>query len=326
MMKVSVHDFQQEVACVYNGEKYSVRDNGAVFRKRRLGNRKRPLDEKWTFGNPCDHSGYMKLSAVVVHRVVATAFHGESPSEGHVVDHIDTNRRNNRPGNLRWVTRLENILLNPATQKKILAAYGSIDAFFENPQKPEIPSLLGQYDWMRTVSKEEALASRERMEKWAESDKLPNGGAFGEWLFDTNNQILEPQLESQDIDSLTPGAIQRRWKWPCEFPACPNEVKGDALLEYKQQLTSGTVFSRNEYRDSHIISAEISHVYSALVVLCELGADVVKPWANSRVTIENGKFCHENLGSCFTLEGANKQHCQALGIPWEGGDTFDDFA
>ena len=137
---------------------------------------------------------------------------------------------------------------------------------------------------------------------------------------------FEPQLENGDIDSLTPGAIQRRWKWPCEFPACPQEVNDDALLEYQQQLTSGAVFSRNEYRDSHIISAEISHVNSALVALCELGTDAVKPWANSRVTIEDGTFCHENLGSRFTLEGAKKQHCLALGLPWEGGDTFDDFA
>jgi len=326
MIKVSVHDFQQEVECVYGGEKYLVRDNGAVYRKRRPGKRKRPLDETWTFGNPCDHHGYMKMSEVPVHRAVTTAYHGEPPTNEHVVDHIDTNRRNNRPENLRWVTRAENILLNPATRKKVIAAYGSIEAFFENPQKPDIPRLLGQFDWMRTVSKEEAHASRERLEKWAASDKPLKGGVFGEYLFATNSQILEPQLESQDVDSLTPGAIQRRWKWPCEFPACPKEVKDDALLEYQQRLVSGTVFSRNEYRDSHVVSSEISKVDSALIVLCELGTDELKPWANARVTMENGKFCHENLTSCFTLEGAKKQHCLALGIPWEGGDTFDDYA
>lgn len=326
MTKARVHDFEQVADCIYRGDKYSVRDNGAVFRKSRLGKRKRPLDEKWTFGNPCDHNGYMMLSSAVVHRIVATAFHGAPPSERHVVDHVDTNRRNNRVDNLRWVTRLENILLNPATHKRIVAAYGSIEAFFANPQKPEIPRLLGQYDWMRTVSKEEARASRERMQNWAESDKLPRGGKFGEWLFATKDQILEPQYESQDIDSLTPGAIQRKWKWPCEFPACPEEVEHNALFEYQQCLTPGAVFSRNEYRDSHTISAEISQVDSALIVLCELGNHAVKPWANSRVTIESGKFCHENLGSCFSLEGAEKQFCLALGLPWEGGDSIDDYA
>jgi hypothetical protein len=221
---------------------------------------------------------------------------------------------------------LENILLNPATHKKILAAYGSIEAFFANPQEPEIPRFLGQYDWMRAVSREEALASRKRMEKWASSDKRLRGGSFGEWLFATENQVSERELEAQDVGSLTTGAIQRRWKTPCEFPACPDEAKDDALLEYKKQLTSGAVFSRNEYRDSRTVSAEISQADSALIVLCDLGPDSVKPWANSRVTIENGKFCHENLGSCFTLEGARKRHCLALGIPWDGGDSIDDYA
>ena len=50
---------------------------------------------------------------------MATAFHGEPPTKEHVVDHIDTNKQNNRPENLRWVTRLENILLNPITAKRI---------------------------------------------------------------------------------------------------------------------------------------------------------------------------------------------------------------
>jgi len=325
MAGVNVNIYEREVDCDYRGEKYLVRDNGAVFRKSRPGKRKRPLDEKWTFGNPCDHSGYMKLSNVVAHRIVATAFHGEPPSKAHVVDHIDTNRRNNRPENLRWVTRLENVLLNPSTCKKIIAAYGSIEAFFENPQRPEIPSLLGKYDWMRTVSREEAQVSRQRMERWAKSQTPPKGGAFGEWIFTTYSRISEQRFENQDIDSLTPCAIQGRWTTPCEFPACPSEVTDDALLAYKQQLTPGTVFSHNEYRDSHTISAEISDVDSALIVLCELGTDSIKPWANARVTIENGEFCHENLGSCFTLKGAEKQHRLELGLPWEGGDSIDDY-
>lgn len=323
MTGVSVHDFQRAVSCSYCGDEYLVRDNGAVFRKKRPGKRKRPLDEVWTFGNPCRHSGYMKLSTVVVHRVVAYAFHGNPPSDQHVVDHIDTNRRNNRAENLRWVTRLENILLNPATHKRIVAAYGSVEAFFENPQKPDIPRVLGQYDWMRTVSKEEAEASRKRMEKWARSDKRLRGGSFGEWLFAPEDQAAEPG--PTDVDSLTAGATQRRWKTPCEFPACPDEPRDDALLEYRKELTSGGVFSRNQYGESRALSAEISLDDSALVVLCELKANSIKPWANSRVTIEDGKFCHENLGSCFTLEGAEKQHCLARGLPWEGGDSIDDY-
>ena len=50
-----------------------------------------------------------------------------------MVDHIDSNCRNNRPENLRWLTRLENALKNPATRKKIEYLCGSIEAFLENP-------------------------------------------------------------------------------------------------------------------------------------------------------------------------------------------------
>ena len=53
MIAADVRDFQQEVDCVYDGDEYLVRDNGAVLRKYRPGKRKRPLDDRWTFGNPC---------------------------------------------------------------------------------------------------------------------------------------------------------------------------------------------------------------------------------------------------------------------------------
>jgi hypothetical protein len=70
--------------------------NGAVCRQRRPGERKRPLDNQWTFGVTNDSTGYMHIGIEVVHRIVATAFHGAQPSEKHIVDHVDTNRRNNR--------------------------------------------------------------------------------------------------------------------------------------------------------------------------------------------------------------------------------------
>ncbi|MBD8489191.1 HNH endonuclease [Echinicola sp. CAU 1574] len=65
----------------------------------------------------------MYHSSETVHRIVVTAFHGVQPSESHVIDHIDTNKRNNRLENLRWVTRLENILLNPITLSRIIFNY-----------------------------------------------------------------------------------------------------------------------------------------------------------------------------------------------------------
>lgn len=98
--------------CQYRGETYHVRDNGAVYRCRKANKRKRPLDETWTFGNADSQKGCFTFSSETVHRIVAIAFHGKQPSEKHIVDHIDTNKKNNRPENLRWVTRLENLLFS----------------------------------------------------------------------------------------------------------------------------------------------------------------------------------------------------------------------
>ncbi len=109
-MSVNVEVFNQEVKCVYKEEYYSVRDNGAVLRHSPVNKRARPSDNKWTFGRLNTKTGYLEIASVRIHRIVATAFHGEPATKEHVVDHIDTNKQNNRPDNLRWVTRLENIL------------------------------------------------------------------------------------------------------------------------------------------------------------------------------------------------------------------------
>ena len=96
-----INDFTREVECIYKDERYAVRDNGAVFRYPRDGKRPRKYDNFWTFGKPNIVHGYMEIASVRVHAIVATAFLGPKPTKEHVVDHIDTNRRNNRVENLR---------------------------------------------------------------------------------------------------------------------------------------------------------------------------------------------------------------------------------
>ena len=113
-----IDEFEKQIDnVIYKDEKYSVRDNGSVMRYMKTA-KKRAIDLIWTFGKQNSKTGYMEIAGERVHRIIATGFLGEAPSKDHIVDHIDTNRSNNRPENLRWVTKLENVLLNPITQKK----------------------------------------------------------------------------------------------------------------------------------------------------------------------------------------------------------------
>jgi len=309
-----------------------VRDNGAIFREPKEGGRRRSLDGKWTFGRPCKSTGYMNLAGQKVHRVVALAFHGEAPSEKYVVDHIDTNRRNNRAENLRWITRLENILMNPITLRRIELSYGSLDEFLQNPSQPKATELPRKYEWMRTVSKEEAKASRERIQKWTDSGKPPKGGRLGEWIY---SAITTPSQFSQETtkQSLTPGAFQRNWWVPSEFPLCPDGRGEDSLSLYEALLAPGEIFCRSKYGASKVVIAELS-ASGQLCVITMLEGNVVKQFAVALVVRESESIIHESGGTFFTLEGAAKAHCRQLdvpgethcdrrGLPW--GESIDDY-
>ena len=322
---VDLNIFDREITCTYRGETYIVRDNGAILRCRRDHARLRPLDEQWTFGRADKKVGYMFVSSTRVHHVVATAFHGPQPSKDHIVDHIDTNRRNNRPENLRWVTRLENILNNPITSRRIEIEYGSIGNFLVNPDRPISGKLNPNFEWMRSVTKKEAEESRRRLLEWAKSERMPSSGTLGEWVYRsrTEQYVEEPEPDNL-IESRTPGAIQENWKTPSEFPHCPSAIGANALDEYRERLKNGEVFSRNDFGESKVVSAELSESSETLVVLCKHPGGV-KDWALARVWVEDRLFVHESLGTFFTLEGATKQYVLERGLKWEGGDTFDDY-
>lgn len=168
MTNVDVNDFNEEKICVYKDETYSVRDNGAVLRHPKNKDKPRQFDNNWTFGKVDSKTGYMKIADKRVHIIVATAFQGEQQTSKYVVDHIDTNRQNNRIENLRWVTRLENILLNPITCKKIeLLCDCTIEEILKDISILQKHSLPPDISWMGTVSQEEAEKSLERMSNWA---------------------------------------------------------------------------------------------------------------------------------------------------------------
>lgn len=315
--------------CYYKNEHYSVRDNGAVLRHAPNNKRTRPTDNKWTFGKLNNRTGYLEIASVRIHRIVATAFHGEPPTKEHVVDHIDTNKQNNRPDNLRWVTRLENVLLNPITVKRIEATCGcSVEEFLTDPSKFRDKFQEPNYEWMCTVSKQEAQASRERLLAWAESDKSLKGGTLGEWIFNRNLPGIQIEEEPESINSLTSNAVQKaqNWKTPTEFPCCPQENTDNPITAYAKNLNVGDIFSRNQYTSSIIERFAISNDVNKLWIMCKSGDEnPIKPYSLTEITYQNNVFVHNSLGTFFQKDGVEKQFTLVQGLEWTGGDSIDDY-
>lgn len=322
-MAVNIEEYNREVECTYKDERYSVRDNGAVMRHPRNGGRVRPLDNQWTFGKPND-KGYCQISSEIIHRIVAIAFLGEPPTNQHIVDHIDTNRQNNRPDNLRWLTKLENALNNPITRKRIEYICGSIEAFLADP------SLLrnagdgyADLEWMRAVTPEEAKNAYQRLSEWAKKENSESkGGRIGEWIFSPIN--LEENINyASYTESLTPMALQENWKTPCEFPLCPSSVEEPIYVYYKN-LKESAVFNRNEYGETIILKFAISSDKNKLWILSK-NTSSMKPWLLAEIRFEEESYIHKNMGSFFTEIGAEKRFTIIQGLDWIGEDSIDDY-
>lgn len=279
---ILLDQYDREVPVFFETENYLVRDNGSVLRRSRPEGRKRKLDEVWTFGEENSANAYLHISGVRVHRIVATAFHGEPPDPKYVVDHIDTNCRNNRPENLRWLTRLENALKNPVTRKKIEFLCGSIEAFLENP------SMLNDFGddpntrWMRTVSAEEARNCLARMSLWADSDKKPaNATRTINYRSSFEDRVYKPLQKWEAGLAGEPGldfaatqwCAQYMWRAQIHFPSCPTSFGVDPIEDYFRNLTAGAVFAYSddiEISPKHLVlDAKILVAKFSIVVMSE---------------------------------------------------------
>jgi len=316
-----LNDFKLESECIYKNEHYFVRDNGAVFRYPLDGKRPRPTDNNWTFGKLNGKTGYLEIASVRVHRIVATAFHNEAPTKEHVVDHIDTNKQNNRPDNLRWVTRLENILLNPITAKRIEIICGSVEAFLADPSKFRNKFADPNYEWMCAVSAEEAQISLERMLSWANSSKPVKGGSLGEWIFSREKVETPPPVQSNYMMSKTSNAAQRII-FPNdksnEFPSTPQVFDCDPLTAYFESLIAGVPFFRNHNGEYIVVKRGFSKDKKTLYVMTKAAYDwrenkdgehipvpIVElpekdsiedlPHALTEVTYQDGLFVHAKM-------------------------------
>ena len=309
--------FDREMRCEYKGRVYKVRDNGAICRLHKLSCPASKWDDIWTFGRPNDKTGYMEIAGERVHRIVAFAFHGNPPTDQHVVDHIDTNRRNNRPENLRWVTRLENALNNPITRARIENICGSIEVFLADPSVLRGHERIDpNFKWMRTVTPDEALISLERLTAWAKTPTESHGGSLGEWIFQEHQastlpdtpmhyqpvssyqpsevEALESPIHDEETQSLTPNVVQINWKTPTEFPCCPQKYSGNPLEAYLANLEDGKVFCTNGYGDSTVLKYGIYQ--SELWVMCRTTM-IFKDFAYTQITFKDGIFYHRNKGA-----------------------------
>ena len=322
---VDINNFTDEKSCMYKGENYLVRDNGAVLRKPKAERKPRKLDNMWTFGKVNTNTGYLEIASARIHRIVATAYHGNPPDEEYVVDHIDTNRQNNRPSNLRWVTKFENAVLNPITRKKIEYNTGvDITEFLKNPQLYRHKLKNTNFNWMRTVTEEESINCLIRFDKWMQTKPASTTEKrLDEWVFSTVSQIKNMHLPNDLTDSLTFNAKQKNWKTPTNFVCCPSEITADPIGCYLKNIGVGTAIAINRYRENHVLDFAVIN-NSEIITITET-ASGIKPFALMKITFENGFYIHESQGTFFTLEGAEKQFTLAQGLEWAGGDSIDDY-
>ena len=317
MTYLLLQDYERRVECQYKGETYSVRDNGAVLLHPQNSDKPRPSDNKWTFGKYDDKTGYAKIAGESVHRIVATAFHGEPPSSQYVVDHIDTNRRNNRPENLRWVTKLENILLNPITVKKIEWACGSIEEFLKDPSKLRKKDVDSGFEWMRAVTKEEALASLERMQSWAKSDSPSSNVSIGEWIYKrsmpkemkesekiSSEAVVESSKAEKSRQTLSENKIQEKKKEiksksnPFDFPRL-----GDSEDKIPMYRTNGELLGLIK---TQLESNKTIKLPSLILPTAGRGIVIKESWT---IEFEEVDFCYEGkskIPKSFILHSDNQ--------------------
>lgn len=337
--------YTEERECDYKDRHYRVRDNGSVLRLPKDPSKPRKGDNEWTFGTHHTGKQYLFIGSHQVHRIVATAFHGEPEAETDVVDHIDTNGENNRPENLRWTTRLGNAL-NPATRKKLELMTGlSIEKILEDPSILKQYNLDREYEWMGAVSKEEAERTLKNIREWAEkpyeipkTPYEPRGKVLRPILaknisplrptpYEMEHTTREPMADEDEglpagcIRSLTPNALEKGWRAPYEFPFCPQD--GGDLESYFNAIAIGEEVAIGKGYSFFATEKTMNRDGTAICLKTMSGEDSLKPYGVMTITMEDDWFIHEGRGY-FHEDGQEKYFTIAKGEEWTGGEVFDD--
>lgn len=329
---VSIDDFNEVKDCIYKDEHYSVRDNGAILRHSRNGMRKRRLDNVWTFGIPSIATGYMIYGNVRVHRIVATAFHGPAPSDNHVVDHIDTNRHNNRPDNLRWVTRFENALNNEITRTKIVLICGSIENFINNPQLLWGHELEDKnFSWMKNVTPEEAKNSYDNWIYWARTARSkPNYKKeehhVGDWVYE---KPLYSDYMPSASDFHSPSAIIQVAE-PAKEPIINIPIEEEIMTKDVHNDEQDEI-EKDEYdglTDSLTANAKQLYWRTPSEFPCCPNNPTINPLEAYRSNLKtNAIFCKNKIYSSLVVDSALLDDGRALLVMTKsGGETIKPWA
>ena len=304
-------DYSRETTCIYKGETFSVRDNGAIMRHSVPGCRKRKNDDIWSFGQK-NTQGYAIWAGVRVHQVVTTAFHGKPELNTYVVDHIDTNRMNNRPENLRWCSRLEN-LLNDNTVWNLEYLTGiPVEEILKNPSILKSYNLPKDLSAMRSVTQREATLISEHLKERNKISAL---------------QIHKPITYPKGIKaSLTSNATQP-YKWAdYEFPACP-ENKDASLEEYYANLNVGDIVTQSKQMFFIIEDKDWNRWNNRICLKTRTvrkdGDIPPKAYGVMVISKYNDYFIHTGT-SLFQEDSMEKYYTIAKGYTWKGGEVFDD--
>ena len=350
---VDINEYTRETTCEYKGEVYSVRDNGAVMRHAREGKKARKLDNVWTFGTKDKARGYMMISSHRVHIIVAKAFIPGNEDGKMVVDHIDTNRCNNRVENLRWLTKLENVLLNEATLKRVTyLCGGDINKFIENPSC--LKDLTGSNQdimWMRTEIKEtNPFFGNSQVEKQRISTEEPNSDE--EAWEEIRRALTAPRVERSDYqnhmmkeleerkrlaeekkESLTKGTFQIGFYEKMQFPLCPKEATG-GLDSYAKELQIGAVIAISEKGDEYTI-ASLGWTTEWDAIQVELTNNGKRAHFYIHIKYEEGTYVHckgeyrDQYSFCDSpnvLQCGARTQCYFPLCPKEGNITLEEYA
>ena len=325
-MSLSLYNYSRELECDYRGNHYSVRDNGMVYRHPTKTGKVRPLDNIWTHGNINKQKGYLTISKEPVHRIVATAFLGEPPTDKHVVDHIDTNKMNNRPENLRWVTRLENIVLNDITRVKIEKLCGcSIEEVLKDISILHSKDLGPNLNWMKIVNQEEAKNCLDNWTKWAkEIDKVKS---IENYERKANKSIYYNPSKNETTYEVGPkNAKWIDYQYEGVFQLCPVSSES-TLLDYEANLEKGKIlfqpFGKGK-NESFIVDDWYYNKKEDRLYICCNRKEGVKTIFLASIILKDGIFIHDMTGY-FDPNSLEKYFTIAKGEEWTGGEVFDDY-